>query len=40
VLPLVEEGDVWIKDRNFCVVDFLLGVKDRLDLGKAKSFSP
>ena len=30
VLPLVEEGDVWIKDRNFCVVDFLLGVKNRL----------
>lgn len=29
VLPLVEEGDVWITDRNFCVVDFLLGIKDR-----------
>lgn len=27
VLPLVQEGDVWIEDRNFCTVDFLLGVK-------------
>jgi hypothetical protein len=29
VLPLVEEGDVWIEDRNFCTVDFLLGIQDR-----------
>lgn len=29
VLPLVREGDVWIEDRNFCTVDFLLGVKQR-----------
>jgi IS4 transposase len=27
VLPLVRQGDVWIEDRNFCTVDFLLGVK-------------
>jgi IS4 transposase len=29
VLPLVQEGDVWIEDRNFCTVDFLLGVAER-----------
>ena len=29
VLPLVQEGDVWIEDRNFCTVDFLLGVAQR-----------
>lgn len=29
VLPLVREGDIWIQDRNFCTVDFLLGIKDR-----------
>jgi len=29
VLPLVGEGDVWIEDRNFCTVDFLLGVSQR-----------
>jgi hypothetical protein len=29
VLPLVQEKDVWIEDRNFCTVDFLLGVKRR-----------
>jgi hypothetical protein len=29
VLPLVQEKDVWIEDRNFCTVDFLLGVKKR-----------
>lgn len=29
VLPLVHEGDVWVQDRNFCVVDFLVGVRDR-----------
>jgi IS4 transposase len=26
VLPLVQTDDVWIEDRNFCTVDFLLGV--------------
>src|SRR4051794_13036454 len=25
VLPLVRKGDVWVGDRNFCTVDFLLG---------------
>jgi hypothetical protein len=29
VLPLVQEGDVWICDRNFCTVDFLAGVSQR-----------
>jgi hypothetical protein len=29
VLPLVQAGDVWIKDRNFCTVDFLLGIQQR-----------
>jgi hypothetical protein len=29
VLPLMQEGDVWIKDRNFCTVDFLLGIQQR-----------
>jgi IS4 transposase len=29
VLPLVQEGDVWIEDRNFCTVDFLLGFDQR-----------
>jgi hypothetical protein len=29
VLPLVRPGDVWIKDRNCCTVDLLLGVSDR-----------
>src|SRR5205807_488539 len=29
VLPLVREGDVWIEDRNFCTVDFLVGIQDR-----------
>src|SRR5207244_4770018 len=29
VLPLVQEGDVWIEDRNFCTVDFLHGVARR-----------
>ncbi len=29
VLPLVQKGDVWIEDRNFCTVDFLLGVARR-----------
>src|SRR5262249_12836310 len=26
VLPLVQKGEVWIEDRNFCTVDFLLGI--------------
>jgi hypothetical protein len=29
VLPLVQKGDVWIEDRNFCTTDFLLGVQQR-----------
>jgi hypothetical protein len=29
VLPLVQKGDLWIADRNFCTVDFLLGVAQR-----------
>ena len=29
VLALVQEGDVWIEDRNFCTVDFLVGVAQR-----------
>jgi Transposase DDE domain len=29
VLPLVRAKDVWIADRNFCTVDFLLGIKER-----------
>jgi Transposase DDE domain len=29
VLPLVEPGDVWVEDRNFCTVDFLLGISAR-----------
>ena len=29
VLPLVQEGDVWIEDRNFCTVDFLQGLTQR-----------
>jgi hypothetical protein len=29
VLPLVQKGDVWIKDRNFCTVGFLIGVAQR-----------
>jgi hypothetical protein len=29
VLPLVQAGDVWIEDRNFCTVDFLLEVAQR-----------
>ncbi len=28
VLATVEPGDVWIKDRNFCVRDFLCGIED------------
>src|SRR3954447_5938594 len=29
VLPLVQAGDVWIEDRNFCTADFLVGVSQR-----------
>jgi hypothetical protein len=29
VLALVEAHDVWIEDRNFCTVDFLIGVAQR-----------
>jgi IS4 transposase len=29
VLPLVQAGDVWIADRNFCTVDFLQEVSQR-----------
>jgi Transposase DDE domain len=29
VLPLVQKGDLWIEDRNFCTVDFLQGVARR-----------
>jgi IS4 transposase len=29
VLPLVQPGDLWIEDRNFCTADFLLGVAQR-----------
>jgi IS4 transposase len=29
VLPLVCARDVWVADRNFCTVDFLVGIKER-----------
>jgi len=29
VLPLVEQDDLWIADRNFCTVDFLCGIAAR-----------
>jgi len=29
VLPSVEERDVWLMDRNFCVRSFLFGIKDK-----------
>ena len=29
VLPTVAAGDVWINDRNFCVVSFLCGIADK-----------
>jgi IS4 transposase len=29
VLPLVQAGDVWIEDRNFCTVDFLWELSQR-----------
>jgi Transposase DDE domain len=29
VLPLVQPGDVWVADRNFCTTGFLLGIAGR-----------
>ena len=29
VLPTVASGDVWINDRNFCVVSFLFGIAEK-----------
>jgi IS4 transposase len=29
VLPCVEEGDLWIEDRNFCTLGFLFGIRSR-----------
>jgi hypothetical protein len=29
VLPIVQGGDVWVADRNFCTVDWLLAVESR-----------
>src|SRR6266436_1924803 len=29
VLPLVEQDDLWLADRNFCTVDFLFGIAAR-----------
>jgi hypothetical protein len=29
VLPLVERGDLWLGDRNFCTLGFIFGVADR-----------
>ena len=29
LLETVERGDLWIADRNFCTVDFLLGIDER-----------
>ena len=29
VLPLVQKGDAWVEDRNFCTADFLHGVAQR-----------
>jgi hypothetical protein len=29
VLPLVNKGDVWVEDRNFCTIDFLVGIATR-----------
>jgi hypothetical protein len=28
-LPTVQQGDLWIADRNFCTTDFLFGIHDR-----------
>jgi len=30
VLPMVQPGELWIEDRNFCTRAFLFGVKDRV----------
>jgi hypothetical protein len=29
VLPLIQEGEVWIEDRNFCTTDLLFGIRAR-----------
>ena len=29
IVPSVEERDVWVMDRNFCVRSFLFGIKDK-----------
>ena len=29
VLPTVQKGDLWISDRNFCVVEFTCGIDDK-----------
>jgi hypothetical protein len=29
VLPCVEQGDLWIADRNFCTLGFLFGIRSR-----------
>jgi hypothetical protein len=29
VLPLINKGEVWIEDRNFCTTEFLFGIKER-----------
>jgi IS4 transposase len=29
VLPLIQEGEVWIEDRNFCTTEFVFGIQER-----------
>jgi len=29
VLPLIQEGEVWIEDRNFCTTEFVFGIRER-----------
>lgn len=29
VLPLIQAGEVWIEDRNFCTTEFVFGIKER-----------
>jgi len=29
VLPTVKKGEVWVADRNFCVVEFICGIDDK-----------
>ena len=29
VLPLINKGEVWVKDRNFCTIDFLQSIASR-----------